>query len=97
MEKTPLNFEKIDRNHFKVLLGCVEIGFLSVLSDFIHVSILSYQFKIKVQQKRFVRELILSVYDKQSEILRTERKMLPLRINGNTKLIPNGKAKKIMS
>ena len=97
MEKTPLNFEKIDKNHFKVLLGSAEIGFLSVLSDFYSISILSYSFKIKHAQKRYIRELILTVFDTQSAVLRSERKMLPLSIKGNEIIIPNGKAKKIIS
>ena len=96
MEKTPLNFEKIDKNHFKVLLGSTEIGFLSVLSDFYSISILSYSFRIKRAQKRYIRELILTVFDTQSAVLRSERKMLPLSIKGNEIIIPNGKAKRII-
>jgi hypothetical protein len=85
-----VQFEKIDRNHFKVLLGTLEIGFLNVLRDFYSISILGHSFKIKRSQKRFIRKLIISAVEDYQYVLEAEKRNLPIRINKSTKLVPRG-------
>ena len=75
-----VQFEKIDRNHFKVILGSTQIGFLSVLRDFYSISILDHHFKIKRRYRRFIRKLILSSLETTQYILEAEKRNLPIRI-----------------
>ena len=84
MEKTQLNnlnFEKEVEGLYKIYLGCVLIGHISILSDFYEVTIHYHTFTVERRLKRFLKQMILESYKTTNYLIEAERRNLPIRIN----------------
>ena len=79
--KDNIIFKKEVEGLYKIYLGCVLIGHLSVLKDFYEVSIQYHTFTVEKGLKRFIKKMILESYKTTNYLIEAERRNLPIRIS----------------